>query len=112
MEQLMLLCAAEMSADAARCLEKCESNHRLCLSLALGQCLEEVCERADPARVRLMLMCAEVCSTAAHLILCWGTLPRSVGVACADICRECAASCEQAADLQECMSACRECAEA
>ena len=110
MEQQMLMTADELSAEVARCVDRCESCHRLCLTALMGRCLDDYCDGTDPHQLRMMLACAYLCRTTADLML---TLPApldTVCAACAQLCWECARGCPNP-DLQELVTSCMECAE-
>ncbi len=75
-----------MSSEMQQCMEDCHQCHMTCLQMAATHCLELGGKHVEPHHMRLMLDCAEIC-------------------------RACAASCEEVGDMQECVDACLRCAE-
>ena len=63
-----------------------------------------------PEQFRLMMACAEICRSCAHVMLIGVPEHKFVCRACAEICAACARSCEALADMQDCVAACRACA--
>lgn len=58
-----------------------------------------------------MLACAEICRTSAYFMQLGTEFhKRTCGVR-ADVCEECARSCEEVGGMDECIQACRRCAE-
>ena len=58
-----------------------------------------------------MHACAEICRTAAHVMLLNSPHHKHICADCAEICQECAADWERLGDMQDCVPACRRCAE-
>lgn len=100
----------QLSAGMQKCISECQSCHQECLQTAMGHCLETGGRHVEPGHFRLMIGCAEICRTAAALML--GQVPHHAAVcgACADICEACAASCESIGGMESCVEACRRCA--
>jgi hypothetical protein len=99
-------------AEMRRCIELCTECHNVCVE-TLARCLQHGGEHAEPAHVRLMLDCAEICQTSANFMLRGSELHgRTCGV-CADVCERCARDCAGFAEefMQRCADACRRCAE-
>lgn len=90
--------------DCLRCYQSCQSN-------AMGMCLEQGGDHVAPEHMRLMISCAEVCRTAASVMLNQSPQHPSVCRACAELCEACAASCEQVGGMDDCTQACRTCAQ-
>ncbi len=101
-----------MHEEMRACMEDCEYCHRVCLHMAMTHCLEQGGQHTEPLHFRLMLGCAEVCSTTANALLSGFEMHAQLCAASAEICRACAASCEQIGeDMRECVDACIRCAE-
>lgn len=100
-----------MSSDMQQCMEDCHQCHLMCLQMAATHCLEMGGRHTEPAHMRLMLDCAEICQTAMNFMARNSAHHAAVCRACAEICRACAASCEAVGDMQECVDACLRCAE-
>jgi len=101
-----------MNADMKGCIDACLECYRTCLQEAMGHCLEAGGEHVEPIHFRHMLTCAEICRTSAHMMLIGADNHQDVCRACASICNDCAASCDQIEGMEACASICRECAQA
>ncbi|WP_102960376.1 four-helix bundle copper-binding protein [Mangrovicella endophytica] len=99
------------SPDMQACIDACLACYQTCLSMAMNHCLEAGGKHVEPAHFRLMMACAEMCRTSAHLMLIGTPEHKQSCRACAEICEACAASCEAVGDMDDCVSACRSCAE-
>lgn len=103
---------AQMSQEMRDCIAECQSCHNICLETA-NHCLSMGGRHAEPAHIRLLLDCAEICQTSANFMLRSSDLHgRTCGV-CAEVCERCADDCERFTDdpmMQECAQACRRCA--
>ena len=94
------------------CIDACLNCYRTCLSEAMNHCLEAGGAHTAPAHFKLMMACAEMCRTSAHFMLIGTRHHQHTCAECAEICRECATSCETVGDMEDCVSACRHCADA
>jgi hypothetical protein len=99
------------SPEMQSCIEECLHCYQTCLAAASHHCLEAGRKHVEPNHFRLMLACAEMCRTAAHFMLIGTRHHKHTCRACAEICEECAADCEQMGDVPECVDLCRRCAE-
>lgn len=99
-----------LTDDMQACADLCTACSKTCLSEAMNRCLEAGGEHLEPKHFRLMMACAEICRSAAAVMLIG--VPQHVFVcnACAEICRACADSCEKIGDMTECAKICRTCA--
>lgn len=93
------------------CIDACLACYRICLGTSAGHCLEIGGEHAKAAHIKLMLACAETCRTAAHVMIVGSRHAPHLCAECADICDDCASECERLDDMDECVRACRICAE-
>jgi hypothetical protein len=100
-----------ISAEMKQCIDECLDCYSVCLSTAMGHCLEMGGEHTKPPHFKLMMACAEICRTSAHFMLIGSEHHKHVCRECAEICMECAQDCERIGDMQECVDACRSCAE-
>lgn len=100
-----------MSPEMRSCIDDCHRCHATCLEMAATHCLEQGGRHTEPAHMRLMLDCAEICQTAMNFMLRNSAHHAIICRACADICRACAASCEKVGDMQGCVDICLRCAE-
>jgi hypothetical protein len=101
-----------MSADMQSCIEACTRCHQVCLE-TVTHCLEMGGRHADPAHIRLLLDCAEICQTSANFMLRSSDLHTRTCAVCAEVCERCAQECEtfEEAFMQACAQECRRCAE-
>jgi hypothetical protein len=103
--------AHQANQQVQECIKNCLDCYQTCLREAMNHCLEAGDKHVEPAHMRLMLSCAEMCRTAAHFMLSNSPLHQQTCGTCADVCEACAKSCESVADMDECVQACRRCAE-
>ena len=99
------------SAGMQECIDNCLQCHRICLDMAMNHCLEAGGRHVAPEHFRLMTTCAEICRTAAALMLSSSPQHQAVRAVCADVCEACARSCEELDGMEDCVRACRLCAE-
>jgi hypothetical protein len=99
--------------DAAMqaCIDNCLKCYSVCTGMAMNHCLEAGGKHTEPAHLKLMMACAEMCRTSAHFMLIGTPHHKHTCRECAEICRECAEDCERVGDMDECVRACRACAE-
>lgn len=105
---------AHTNDDRQACIDACLDCHVVCTS-TLQHCLEMGGRHTEPAHVRLMLDCAEICQTSANFMLRGSPLHRHTCGACAEVCARCADDCAKFGGdpmMQDCAAACRTCAEA
>jgi hypothetical protein len=100
-----------MSGAMQACIEECLRCYRTCLGMASNHCLPAGGRHVEPEHFRLMMTCAEICRTSAHVMLIGAPEHKHVCRACAEICAACARSCEAVGDMPDCVAACRACAE-
>ena len=85
---------------------------RTCLE-TVRHCLEMGGKHAEAGHITTMLDCAEICQTNANFLLRGSQSYLSFAQLCADVCDQCAVSCEQFGDdaqMRACAEACRRCA--
>jgi len=96
-----------------QCIDECVRCHEVCLS-TIPYCLEQAGEHAEEAHIVLLQDCAEICRTHIDFMLRGSDEQERISVACAAICRHCAADCDRLSDddvMRACAEACRRCAE-
>lgn len=98
-----------LSPELTACIEECWRCHLVCLNMATNHCPEKGGRHVETAHLKTMLVCAEVCLTAAKVLAMDSTLHRQVCAVCADICDACMTSCADLDDMDECIKACRQC---
>lgn len=91
--------------DSLECYQSCTETRRRCLKLG-GK-------HAEPEHINLLVDCARICSINADFMLRDSTYYPQICALAADICDECADTCERFDDsfMQECAVTCRRCAE-
>lgn len=99
----------DASPRMRRCIEACRACHKTCLQLAMTRCLELDGKHLEPEHFRLLLNCAEICHTTANFMISRSHLhPLLCGV-CAEVCANCARSCDAVGDMAGCVEQCRDC---
>ncbi|MGE5469517.1 MAG: four-helix bundle copper-binding protein [Bacteroidota bacterium] len=98
-----------LSPEILACIQQCEECHRICLNMATGHCLKKGGRHVETEHLRTMLICAEVCRTAASVMTIGTGLHRQVCAVCADICDACISSCRDLDDMAACIHACQRC---
>ncbi|RIY03793.1 four-helix bundle copper-binding protein [Aureimonas flava] len=95
--------------DMQACIDACLACYRTCLSTAMHHCLEAGGPHTEPAHLRLMAACAEICRASAHIMLTGSDAHRHSCAACAEICAACSRDCERVGGMDACVAACRDC---
>lgn len=101
-----------LTQEMSDCIELCRRCQLVCLNMATGHCLEKGGPHAEPEHVKTLLVCAEVCQTAANVIATGSLLRERVCALCADACDACLVSCRRLDDMEECIFACERCKDA
>ncbi|MFC4004908.1 four-helix bundle copper-binding protein [Prauserella oleivorans] len=81
----------------------------------VAYCADRGGQHIEPAHLKALLDCAEICKAAAGFILRASDLHTTVCDACAAACEHCATSCDQLSDdnfMPQCAEVCRRCAQA
>lgn len=95
------------------CIDRCRRCEESCLG-SVPHCLEKGGAHAEAGRIRLLLACAEICSTSARFRMLDAEQHQRTCEVCAEVCEECARDCASFSDddmMQQCADACRRCAE-
>lgn len=95
------------------CIEICQDSYRTSVE-TLNYCLEEGGTYADPALIRSLQECSEICRLAIDFLLRDSEFQPQICRDCAEICWRCAQNCEELNDtrLVRCAEISRFCAEA
>lgn len=101
----------KMSPEIEQCILDCLECYRVCHQSATLHCLELGGKHVEPNHFRLMLDCAESCRGAASSMLNNSAYMNDHCGMCAMVCRDCADSCRQLGDMEDCVAACERCAE-
>ncbi len=102
---------SHVSSEMQSCIDDCLRCYQTCLGMASNHCLPAGGKHVEPGHFRLMMACAEMCRTSAHLMLIGTPEHKHTCRACAEVCEACARSCEQVGDMDDCVRQCRACAE-
>src|SRR5688572_14871338 len=94
------------------CIEACTECHETCERMLFQHCLAMGGKHGEPAHVKLMADCAQLCRTSADFMIRGSAHHALTCRACAEICEACADDCERIGTMEECVSACRRCAAA
>ncbi|MBI2930632.1 MAG: four-helix bundle copper-binding protein [Planctomycetes bacterium] len=106
--------SVHLSEHVQECVNECIDCHGVCLQ-TIQYCLRIGGRHAEATHIRMLEDCAEVCQTAANLMLRDSDLHESICGVCADVCERCAQDCDRFADdsiMKGCADACRRCADA
>lgn len=98
-----------LTPSMTACINDCNQCHLVCLTMATGYCLEKGGHHIAPEHLRAMLVCAEICRTAAYVLITGSTLHRQMCAVCADMCDACMTSCHDLDGMEECIKACKRC---
>jgi hypothetical protein len=95
-------------------IDHCLRCYRVCLDTALSHCLVVGGRHAEAKHIRMLFDCAEICRSAADLLIRGSQWHERMCTLCADACVECAQHCDLLGDarMSECAEVCRACAEA
>ena len=99
------------SAEMTACIQACLDCYRHCQHTALTHCLEMGGEHVEPDHFRLMMDCAEICRSAAAMMINDSPYHTETCRMCAEVCRDCAESCRTLEGMEDCVRACEACAE-
>ena len=91
-------------------IDDCLKCYQSCFGMATTHCLESGGKHVEAKHMQLMMACAEICRTCAHLLLMNSDHAAHLCAECAEVCEACAKSCEAVGDMQACVDACRKCA--
>jgi hypothetical protein len=106
----------ERTGEMQECIDNCTSCHAVCLE-TIEHCLQLGGKHSDPAHIRLLADCAQICATSADFMLRMSDHHPEICGQCAAICEACAKSCEDLATgdgaemMKRCAEICRRCAE-
>lgn len=100
------------STDAMRaCARMCHECHDACVE-QLPRCLARGSHHAETAHITMLLDCAQACATAEDFLHRGSALHIHTCLMCAEVCRECARSCDAMAEDDRdhrCAELCRKC---
>jgi len=99
-----------MSIMNSNCIENCSHCSATCYATAMNHCLKVGGKHMEPEHVKLMMECARICETSAHLQISGSRFCAQICSLCAQVCDACAEDCARLGDMDECVEACRHCA--
>jgi len=102
-----------LTDEMQTCIQICIQCHQLCGQM-IYHCLGRGGKHAEPAHIRILQDCAEICEVSANFMLRTSNFYPSVCEVCAKTCLACAQDCERIADddrMELCVDLCRRCAE-
>ncbi len=114
-ESGMLLVPVEAMPHAAHmqgCIADCRNCRRVCLK-SIAYCKKMGGKHADPAHLRLLADCADICQTSANFMRRGSEFHADTCGLCAKVCQACEKSCAQFpndAQMKACGAECRKCA--
>lgn len=88
------LALQQIAAPMRQCAEECLNCHAVCAS-TLAYCISKGGEHLEPAHLRSLMDCAEICRTSASFLLRGSEQHSTTCNACVVICERCAESCEK-----------------
>jgi hypothetical protein len=102
-----------MSEEMRRCIQLCQDCHATCIQM-ISHCLKLGGQHAAPDHIRLLMDCAQICTTTADYMARESLLHDRMCGLCSEICRLCAERCEQVKGddhiIKQCAELCRRCA--
>ena len=101
----------KLSPEMNKCIDVCLDCYGTCQQTAITHCLPLGGDYVEPEHFRLMMDCAEICRSAAALMLNGSPFHPQTCEICAQICRACADSCRNLSEMEDCVRICEECAE-
>jgi len=103
-----------MSEEMRRCIQLCQDCHATCIQM-ISHCLKLGGQHAAPDHIRLLMDCAQLCTTTADFMARESLIHDRTCSLCSEICRLCAESCERVAgddqSVTQCSELCLRCAE-
>lgn len=102
-----------LPASMAQCVQNCINCWRTCLE-TIPYCLSHGGKHAEAEHIQLMMNCVDICQTSASFMLTNSSHHNRTCSVCAEVCEDCANSCESFGDddaMKECAVECRICAE-
>lgn len=104
----------QLNSQIQECIQNCLDCHSICLNTVSTYCIHQNGMHSEPAHIRLMLDCAEICETSANFMLRGSELHLRSCDFCAEVCDRCAKNCDRFGNdsqMRACSEMCRRCAE-
>lgn len=98
---------------AVDCIKQCQECSDVCQNTLYNHCLPMGGEHTEAQHVKLMIDCIQVCMSAADFMNRKSPHHDAICAVCADICQECAESCDRIGgkEMEHCAEVCRSCAQ-
>lgn len=99
--------------DMKDCITTCWDCRTLCHQTLYDHCLPMGGRHTEAEHIKAMMDCIDICQVAADFMTRNSPSHRAVCAACAEVCYDCAESCEKVGgdEMLACAQLCRECAE-
>lgn len=107
------LSGARIGGSMLQCARNCGDCLRVCTETA-SHCIALGGRHADPRHLELLFDCADVCNLSVKLLARDSDFHMDLCSLCAQVCRQCARSCERIGEdemMRECAEVCWRCAE-
>ena len=98
-------------ATPTHCIDNCQSCHAIFLQMLSRHRLEIGGKHVEPAHLKIMMDCAQICRVSADIIQRGSALLGNICAICAEVCQRCAVFCDEVGDMHDCVKACRACAD-
>lgn len=96
----------------AHAIDNCLRCYKTCLQALSKHCIEAAGGvHNEASHTWLMMDCVAICQVAADFMIRGSKNHRQTCRVCADICRQCAESCDAMGEMDSCVETCRACAE-
>lgn len=100
---------ATATDNRQQCLQNCQQCAVTLNETLINTCLQQGGEHLEANHIRLMLDCVAACTACVSFMSRQSEYHERYCGVCAEICRECASSCENMDGMQQCAEACRRC---
>jgi hypothetical protein len=103
----------QLNREIKQCLDDCQNCHAICLATS-QYCLTTGGRHAEATHIRTLLDCAAICEISMDFMLRQSQFQNQMCTLCADICRQCADSCDSFGNdqaMKNCANMCRQCAQ-
>ena len=108
---MVLATERRLDPDLRHCIDLCQSCHATCVE-TINHCLHLGGAHGDPAHIRLLSDCADICRVTADFVLRASEYYNYPMGVCAFLCERCASECDVLggdAFIGDCARACRSC---
>ena len=108
---MVLATERRLDPDLRHCTDLCQSCHATCIE-TINHCLHLGGAHGDPAHIRLLSDCADICRVTADFVLRASEYYNYPMGVCAFLCERCASECDALggdAFIGDCARACRSC---